>query len=221
MERLAGAFMPYSGYLPESYAKYVDGDFKGEWWSPLPSEIIQIILNKSWNDRCPVPLTDLAYVRVKHWNFKNEIQTGELLYHKELAYEIVDIFLDLFKAKFPIHKMVLIDRYDADDEKSMEDNNSSAFCFRDITGKPGQYSNHSFGGTIDINPWENPYAKASTVLPKGSDEFLDRTIDVPGMIKEGDACVLAFDKRGYEWGGRWSERKDYQHFEKSPKYFIE
>ena len=32
------------------------------------------------------------------------------------------------------------------------------------------------------------------------------------MITEGDVVTQAFDRIGWEWGGRWSSLKDYQHF---------
>ncbi|MCX6994432.1 MAG: M15 family metallopeptidase [Chlamydiae bacterium] len=37
-------------------------------------------------------------------------------------------------------------------------------------------------------------------------------------MREGDAVVRAFDARGWEWGARWTDRVDYQHFQKpAPK----
>ncbi|MFA5523298.1 MAG: M15 family metallopeptidase [Tissierellales bacterium] len=52
------------------------------------------------------------------------------------------------------------------DELSMANNNTSAFCSRELTGKDGVFSNHSYGIAIDINPIQNPYVKGATILPK-------------------------------------------------------
>ncbi len=197
-----------------------EGHFIAQWWNPLPESIVERIKGKSWNEDCPVPLKNLAYIRVTHWNNENEEQTGELVYHKNLAQEIVEIFQDLFKNRFPIEKMHLIDDYNADDELSMEGNNSSAFCSRAITGRTGVFSKHSYGGTIDINPVLNPYVKGDTVLPNKSRLYIDRTQLVPGLIQENDACYQAFTQRGYTWGGHWTSLKDYQHFEKNPDTFC-
>lgn len=207
--------------LPSEAPEYalVEGEFCGFYWNPIPESIVKVMWGKSWNEQAPVPLKDLAYLRVRHWNPKGELVTGELVYHKKLAREILEIFCDLYQIKYPIAKMVLIDHYDADDERSMEDNNSSAFCSRAITGKPGTFSNHSYGGTIDINPLWNPYIKGDVVLPKGGVSYLDRTQNLPGIIVEGDACYRAFMSRGYSWGGHWETLKDYQHFEK-PASFL-
>ncbi len=196
------------------------GDFKVQAYSPLPEAIIERIKGKSWKEDCPIPLNDLAYVVVTHWNLNNELIQGELIWHKNLATEIVDIFYELYEAHYPIEKMVLIDDYDADDELSMADNNSSAFCSRPITGKTDVFSKHSYGGTIDLNPLFNPYVKGDLILPRNAGPYVDRTQDRPGLIKEGDACYTAFTKRGYTWGGHWQSLKDYQHFEKDPKLFI-
>jgi hypothetical protein len=90
----------------------------------------------------PIPIEDLAYVQVSHYDLKGKICSGELVVHKKLAEPVMQIFKDIFEAKFPIEKMRLIDEYDADDDRSMEDNNSSAFCYRSITNRPGVVSNH-------------------------------------------------------------------------------
>ena len=33
------------------------------------------------------------------------------------------------------------------------------------------------------------------------------------MINENDLCCQPFVEHGFEWGGAWEDRKDYQHFE--------
>jgi len=192
-----------------------NGKFLGQYWSPPPDSIVKRIKGKSWSEKCPLSLHDLAYIQITHWNFNDKILIGELIYHKDLAFELIEIFQELFEAKFPIKKMVLIDDYDANDVLSMEDNNSSAFCFRVKTGK-ADYSKHSYGGAIDINPLVNPYIRGNTILPKAAERYVDRNQNKPGLIKEDDVCYQAFIKRGYFWGGHWTSLKDYQHFEKSP-----
>jgi hypothetical protein len=197
------------------------GDFVGKWWNPIPKKIRSLIYGRSYKEGC-VPIEDLCYIQITHINTDGKILQGELVYHINLAREITEIFLDLFKARYPIEKVRLIDHYKANDDLAMFNNCSSALCVRPITGCSNRYSKHSYGGTIDINPITNPYVKGKTVLPPTSSEFLDRTReDVPTMIKEGDLCYQAFVKRGYTWGGNWTSLKDYQHFEKDPALFIE
>ncbi len=117
----------------------------------------QMRLKKSWKQGCPVALTDLSYLVLTHWGFDGQARVGELVVHRRLAMPLIGAFADLFAARYPIEKMELIENYDASDDLSMEANNSSAFNCRDITGKPGVFSKHSYGGAIDINPIQNPY----------------------------------------------------------------
>lgn len=205
------------------------GQYQAKAWNPLPSDIINRISGKSWNEDCPVALENFSYIQVTHLDLDGKVVTGELIYHKTLATEIIDIFQDLFDANYPIERMQLIDDFDAIDDLSIEENNSSAFCSRPITGKPGIFSKHSYGCAIDINPRINPYVKGSLVLPNSATEYVDRSIIIPGTIVEGDACYEAFSKRGYTWGGNWGKTFfnestgqdelyfDYQHFEKDPE----
>ncbi len=161
-----------------------------------------------------ITATDLSYVQVPLFGFDGQEHVGELIVHQKVAREVEEIFHELFQAQFPIEKMRLIENYGANDLASMEDNNSSAFCYRFAVAKPGILSKHSFGLAIDVNPLYNPYVKKELILPKSSARFVDRSVYTKGMVLHGDACHRAFCKRGWSWGGSWPDRQDYQHFEK-------
>ena len=157
----------------------------------IPLQIIrQMQTVGSWQPNCPVSLQDLVYLQLDHWGFDNKIHQGELIVHKSLAQKVLDIFEQLYHIEFPIEKMRLIEEYNANDELSMSDNNSSAFNCREITQKPGYFSQHSYGYAIDINPIFNPYVTVSIdyLLKQGWDEkddnidFIERlgyTTEVP------------------------------------------
>jgi len=182
----------------------------------IPHDIACLMTGRSWKPECPVPLSDLRYLTISHWGYDDMVHIGHLVVHATIAQEILEIFEELFAAKFPIERMELIDLYDADDECSMEANNTSAFCCRANTTTPGVFSNHSYGTAIDINPLINPYVKGTHVLPKGGSAYLDRTHHYKGMITDDpdNPCYCAFKKRGYEWGGHFVGCVDYQHFAK-------
>ncbi|MEI8126086.1 MAG: M15 family metallopeptidase [Parachlamydiaceae bacterium] len=172
----------------------------------------------SWKENNPIPLTNLRYITISHWSFDDEIHVGELVVHKDVANELIEIFQELFIAKFPIEKMLLIDAYQANDDLSMEDNNSSAFCSRTITGIPDEFSLHSYGTAIDINPKLNPFVEGDLVLPESGTAYLQRVEVVPGLINRDSICYKVFKKHGWNWGGDgwedYPDRRDYQHFEK-------
>jgi hypothetical protein len=52
------------------------------------------------------------------------------------------------------------------------------------------------------------------VLPPEGRKFLDRKLEFPGSILSGSFIVKRFAEAGWQWGGNWTDRKDYQHFEK-------
>lgn len=178
------------------------------------TEDLHARMSYSWRSDNPVPLEDLRYIQLKHWGFDGCVHGGELVVHEKVAHEVVDIFRELFEAEYPIEKMLLIDSYHADDNLSCEDNNTSAFCSRPITGSATIWSDHSLGLAIDINPLLNPYKKGLNIVPTNGEVFLDRTIQCRGVINEEDICYQAFIKRGWQWGGHFSTCVDYQHFYK-------
>lgn len=183
-------------------------------YEPLPQEVISKIDGVSWNKEAPVSLDDLSYIKVLYWGFDEKEHTGELIVHKKVAKEVVQIFKELYEAKFSIEKIRLIDEYNASDDLSMEDNNTSAFCFREVAGKKGTLSKHSYGIAIDINTVQNPYVENGRVSPKAGEEYIDRKNVRKGMIVKDDVCYKAFKERGWIWGGEWKTIKDYQHFQK-------
>jgi len=135
--------------------------------------------------------------------------------HEDLAAEVVAIFEQLLQLRYPIDKIRTADNYPgADDELSMEDNNTSAYNCRDIPGT-GRWSQHAFGKAIDLNPLLNPEIDGTGALqPKNAGPYLDRNRADPGLLHGGDPIVRAFTDRGWRWGGDWRTPIDYQHFER-------
>lgn len=185
---------------------------------PIPDGVFKRMQGKSYKQNCTVARTELRYVRVLHYNNEGQVRIGELVCHKSIAADLVDIFRTLFNAKYPIERMELIDNYGAEDEPSMEANNTSCFNFRQIAGSK-KLSNHSQGKAIDINPLYNPYVKKRTdgtliVSPQGGKPYANRSKRHIYKIKKNDLCYKEFIKHGFTWGGNWKSLKDYQHFEK-------
>ncbi|WP_352418927.1 M15 family metallopeptidase [Proteiniborus sp.] len=202
---------PNEKYEDKLYNEDTSPVFK---YSNISDEIKEKMIRVSWKEDSPVKLEDLAYINVTYWGFDNAEHVGEMIVHEKLALEVLEIFKELYEARFSIEKIVLIDEYDANDDLSMADNNTSAFCSREVTGKKGVFSEHSYGVAIDINPIQNPYIKGDIVLPEEGSFYLDRNNVRKGMITKGDVCYNAFKNRGWVWGGEWNTLKDYQHFQK-------
>ena len=187
------------------------------------SEIYKRINGKSYKDDCTVPLSHLRYIHTLCKALDGSTHEGEMVCNKHIAEALLEIFQTLYEADYPIERMILIDEYDADDEKSMEDNNSSCFNFRFISHTK-RVSKHGLGLAVDINPLYNPYIKevdGKTIIePITAGTYTDRNADFNYKIDENDLAYKLFTKHGFEWGGNWQKLKDYQHFE-IPTYVIE
>ena len=179
----------------------------------ISDSIFCIMKGKSYKKNCNISRCDLRYIKVLHKNLQGETILGEMVCNKAIASDLLDIFRELYDAGYPIERMVLIDNYNADDEASMEANNSSAFNFRFIGGT-NKLSNHSKGMAVDINPLYNPYVKGEKVQPSAARRYVNRRDTVTLAIRRGDLCHRLFTQHGFRWGGAWRRLKDYQHFEK-------
>ena len=184
--------------------------------SEITDDIFARIDGKSFKPDCTLPREDLRYIHVLHMGFDGETHEGEMIVNKHIADDVLDILKSLYEANYPIEKIRLIDEYDADDEKAMEDNNSSSFNFRFISHTT-KISKHGLGLAVDINTLYNPYTKVvdgeRIIEPINGEPYLDRSADFPYKIDENDLCYRLFTQHGFEWGGSWTDRKDYQHFE--------
>ena len=168
---------------------------------------------RSWHRGCPVPISQLRLLRVRHWDFHGEVERGRLIVHSDEARAILGALESLFDERFPIRRMEVIDAYGGDDHRSMNADNTSAFNCRFVAGQPGTWSQHAFGTAIDLNPVENPYVTSSGhVSPPAGRPYADRSQRKKGMVHGGDRTVRAFKRAGWEWGGNWSGTKDFQHF---------
>ncbi len=172
-------------------------------------------LGASWRPGCPVEPAQLRRVDVDHIGFDGQTHRGELIVHEDLVPEVITIFEQLYRQGFPIEKIRTVDHYPAaDDELSMEDNNTSAFNCRGIPGT-SHWSQHAYGRAIDLNPLLNPCIYASgTIQPQNAAAYLDRNRTDPGLLHDGDPAVRVFTDRGWRWGGHWTTPVDYQHFER-------
>jgi D-alanyl-D-alanine carboxypeptidase len=172
-------------------------------------------LGPSWRPGCPLEPARLRRVELNHLGFDGLTHRGALIGHEDLVPEVIAIFDQLSRLRYPVEKMRTVEQYPgADDELSMRDNNTSAFNCRGIPGSDS-WSWHAYGRAIDINPLLNPYIDGNGEFqPANAGPYLDRSRIDPGLLHDGDPAVRAFTDRGWRWGGHWRVPKDYQHFER-------
>jgi hypothetical protein len=195
-----------------------DGTESGFSQQQIPDRVFARMQGKSFPVGCKVSRNDLRYLRIKHYDLQGRVHEGEMICNKRIANDLIDIFKELYRQKYPIERMRLIDDYDADDEKSMQANNTSCFCYRRVEGY-NKLSNHSMGMAVDINPLYNPLYKRYSngkelVQPSNAKRYCDRKASFNYKIVKGDLLYRLFVNHGFEWGGNWRSKKDYQHFEK-------
>jgi hypothetical protein len=150
-------------------------------------------------------------VDVEYYGFDKKLHSGQIVVDVDLVDDIEEVFKVIRKTRFPLNTVIPISdqRFNFDDEKSIYANNTSGFNYRSIHGRQTP-SNHSFGRTIDINPWINPYIREDYQIPKG----VIYDPNALGALKADGEIVQFFKSRGWDWLGERSYDKDYQHFQK-------
>lgn len=184
---------------------------------PLPEALERnLARGESWRPGCPVPLSDLRLLTVRHWDFEGRERTGQLVVHRDAAPELARVFRRLYQLEFPIRHMKLDDMYGPKRARPADGDVTGSFRCRRAVPSPcgsgsGNWSNHAYGLAVDINPIENPYIGCGRVHDPSSRPFADRSRLRQGMVTP--AVVRAFRSIGWGWGGDWrGDTKDYMHF---------
>ncbi|GAB2451892.1 hypothetical protein GCM10027062_35880 [Nocardioides hungaricus] len=138
----------------------------------LPDRIWTRMAGISWRRGCPVGRDGLRLVRVNYWDYRGYQRRGELVAATGAASALASAFAEMYQRRLPIRAMYRVDRFGwgarsrgGDDYASMAAGNTSAFNCRDVTGRPGVRSPHSYGRSLDVNTWENPYRSARGLVP--------------------------------------------------------
>jgi poly-gamma-glutamate synthesis protein (capsule biosynthesis protein) len=183
--------------------------FRHSWSRITPA--LAARMHWSWRPGCPVPLSQLRYVRVSFVGFDRAAHLGELVVNANVLTAVVGEFRSLYAQRFPIHRMHLVDDYKGVDEASMAADNTSSFNCRPVLGT-SSWSMHAFGEAIDVNPIENPSLlnhDPRRADPPAGQPYLNRSKARPGMVTASVRAV--FSSYGWGWGGHWSDR-DLMHF---------
>ena len=174
---------------------------------------------KSFAKDCTTKREDLKYLHLLYKDIDGNAHEGEMVCNAVIADKLISIFRQLYDADYPIEKMVLIDEYNADDDASMSDNNTSCFNYRLVSGT-NSISKHGLGLAVDLNPRYNPYVHTidneELIEPENGAEYADRSGDFDYKIDEEDLAYKLFTQEGFTWGGSWKNSKDYQHFQYTP-----
>ena len=186
----------------------------------LSDAVFARMQGRSYPKDCTIKGNELRQVHVLHVDFDGNTTRGEIVCNQAIAQDLVDIFRELYRQHYPIHSIRLIDDFGADDEQSMQANNTSCFCYRVVSGSK-KLSMHARGMAIDLNPLQNPYVKRRKdgtliVQPRTARPYVNRSRAFKYKITHQDLAYQLFRKHGFTWGGDWHSLKDYQHFEKNP-----
>ena len=185
---------------------------------PLPAPLASTLESGFWRGDCPVPLSQLRLLIVRHWGFDGRAHTGQLVVNRDVAAALETVFRRLYELRFPIRHLSVQAMYGPERARPADGDVSGSFECRQAVPSPctggtgnGTWSNHAYGHAIDLNPVENPYVGCGRTRDARRSRFIDRSRLRRGMVTP--AVVRAFRSVGWGWGGDWSgQTKDYMHF---------
>ena len=163
----------------------------------------------SWHEGCPVSYERLRVVEANFYGFDGLMHRGSIVVRDTAVVAFEGLLSATIEARFPIRKMQPVDAYHAVDADSAADDNTSAFNCR-LTTLGSQWSEHSYGVAIDLDPVENPYYNEGVMVPTNGAGYLDRGNVRPGMLTPGSPVLTYALANGWSW----LAPTDYQHLER-------
>jgi D-alanyl-D-alanine carboxypeptidase len=180
----------------------------------LPAPMREQLEGRFWRPGCPVALSDLRLLTVRHYGWDGDVTTGQVVVNTSVARPLISVFSRLYELKFPIRHLRFADLYGPG--PTPPDTSGSFHCRPPAPSpcpgsKPGSsWSMHAYGLAVDLNPWENPYVGCGISYHPDAKRYIDRTPLRKGMVTP--AVVRAFRSVGWGWGGDWTGVKDWMHF---------
>ncbi|MGH3306584.1 MAG: M15 family metallopeptidase [Nocardioides sp.] len=140
--------------------------------SRIPARVWNQMTGRTWHRGCPVGRSGLRYLQINYWDYRGYRRRGELVAHASAVGKMAGALAEMYHKKLPIRAMYRVDRFGwssrvrgGNDYRSMAAGNTSAFNCRDVVGRPGVRSPHSYGRSLDLNTWENPYRSRQGTVP--------------------------------------------------------
>lgn len=174
------------------------------WIGALTDAVWSQMTGASWHSGCPVGRSGLRLVRVNYWDYDGYPRRGELVANADAAYAMGAALAEMYRKQLPIRAMHRVDRFGwsarlrgGDDYASMAAGNTSAFNCRDVVGRPGRRSPHSWGRSLDVNTWENPYRSARGTVP--NTWWQSRSHERVAWRSRSHAVVQLMARHGLRW----------------------
>ena len=155
----------------------------------LPAPMRAQLRDGFWRPACPVGLSDLRLLTVRHYGWDDEVTTGQLVVNKRVAQPLLSVFRRLYGLKFPIRHLRFADVYGPG--PSPRDTSGSFHCRPPAPSpcpgsKPGSnWSMHAYGLAVDLNPRENPYVGCGISYHADAKRYIDRAPLRRGMVTPG------------------------------------
>ena len=178
--------------------------------APITAEVAARMPH-SWRPGCPVPLDQLRLLTLEYWGYDGVEHRGELVIHADHADAMLGVVPHALRRTVPdrahgarrrLRRRRL--RFDASQQHRR-------FNCRSVVGRPGSWSGARVRPCHRREPARQPVRARAAHQRSTLTRYLDRSLSVPGLIREGDPIVGAFAAAGWQWGGTWSA-PDYQHF---------
>lgn len=165
----AGAPRPRIGLPPQPRATTAGPDARV---GTIPDRVWADMTGVSWHRGCPVGRSGLRLVRVNYWGYDGYRHRGEVVVASWAAQRTAAALSAMHRQRLPIRSMYRVDRFGwsrrlqgGNDYRSMASGNTSGFNCRSVVNRPGVRSPHAWGGSVDVNTWENPFLSRAGWVP--------------------------------------------------------
>jgi hypothetical protein len=117
---------------------------------PLSAPLKSTLQHGFWESGCPVPLSQLRLLTVRHWGFDGRAHSGQLVVGRAAAGPLAKVFRRLYALRFPIRHLQIDAMYGPAGARPADRDVSGSFECRQAVPSPctggkgtGTWSNHA------------------------------------------------------------------------------
>ena len=85
----------------------------------LSDAVFSRMQGRSYPKNSTIRRADLRLLTLTYCDFDGATQQGEMVCNKSIAQDLIEIFRELYRQRYPIARIALIDDFDGDDERSI------------------------------------------------------------------------------------------------------
>src|SRR5438128_2344140 len=98
----------------------------------IPPDLAAQMRGTTWHAGCPVPIAGLRLLTLTYWGMDGLVHEGPMVVNAAVARDVVSVFAQLFRARFPLVRMALAIQFHPNADPNTKSSVTASFNCRPV-----------------------------------------------------------------------------------------